>query len=184
MISHETAWIDTALNFNISDDWYHTDADDPANPRASDAVTLYAQRPKTHTSKEEPKAAHSSGRHGSAFSVIKRMVARTERLRDHVAQELKSNTLSKPERAKLEAALRNPVIYLGKRTWGIRTRSRILGYFRVIKKHATQDLGLHKSKSMKSRPSLGRIQEMLKCCLNMSKMATSSKLKSWLVTNL
>ena len=69
------------------------------------------------------------------------MVARTERLRDHVAQELKSNTLSKPERAKLEAALRNPVIYLGKRTWGIRTPEAqdIRVFLDVIKKHAAQD---------------------------------------------
>ena len=144
MISHETAWIDTALNFNISDDWYHTDADDPQNPRASDGVTLYAQRPKTHTKKEEPKAAHSSGRHASAFSVINRMVARTERLRNHVEQELKSNTLSKPERAKLETALRNPIIYLGKKPWGIRTpvANDIKEFLNAIKKYAAQDLRL------------------------------------------
>lgn len=141
MISHETAWIDTALNFNISDDWYHTDADDPKNPRASDGVTMYAQRPKTHTSKEEPKAAHSSGRHGSAFSVIKRIIARTERLRNHVERELKSNTLSKPERVTLEAALRNPVIYLAKKPWGVRTpvSHDILQFLDAIKKYATQD---------------------------------------------
>lgn len=119
IISYDTGWLDTARNINIEEDWYSTDAADAKNVKSADKVNLYARRPKTDGSGEAPKGSLTSGKYGSAYWAINRILKRTERLRSFAEDKLATETLTPVERAHLIAAVRNPLIYLGVKSWDI-----------------------------------------------------------------
>lgn len=119
VISYDTGWLDTARNINIEEDWYSTDAADAKNVKSADKVNLYARRPKTDKADEAPKGSLTSGKYGSAYWAINRILKRTERLRFFAENKLASENLTHLERAHLIAAVRNPLIYLGTKTWDI-----------------------------------------------------------------
>lgn len=119
VISYDTGWLDTARNINVNEDWYSTDAADAKNVKSADKVNLYARRPKTDKSGEAPKGSLTSGKYGSAYWAINRILKRTERLRSFVEEKLTNENLPHLERAHLVAAVRNPLIYLGKLHWNI-----------------------------------------------------------------
>ena len=119
VISYDTGWLDTARNINIEEDWYSTDAVDTKNVKSADKVNLYARRPKTDKTGEAPKGSLTSGKYGSAYWAINRILKRTERLRSFAENKLASENLTHLERAHLIAAVRNPLIYLGTKPWDI-----------------------------------------------------------------
>ena len=119
IISYDTGWIDTARNINIEEDWYSTDAADAKNVKSADKVNLYARRPKTDKTGEAPKGSLTSGKYGSAYWAINRILKRTERLRSFAEDKLANENLTHLERAHLIAAVRNPLIYLGSKAWDI-----------------------------------------------------------------
>lgn len=119
LISYDTGWLDTARNINIEEDWYSTGAADAKNVKSADKVNLYARRPKTDGSGEAPKGSLTSGKYGSAYWAINRILKRTERLRSYAEDKLATETLTPVERAHLIAAVRNPLIYLGVKSWDI-----------------------------------------------------------------
>ena len=119
IISYDTGWLDTARNINIEEDWYSTDAVDAKNVKSADKVNLYARRPKTDKAGEAPKGSLTSGKYGSAYWAINRILKRTERLRSFTEDRLANENLTPVERAHLTAAVRNPLIYLGVKYWNI-----------------------------------------------------------------
>lgn len=114
VISYDTGWIDTARNINIEGDWYSTDAANPKDVKSADKVNLYARRPKTDKYDEAPKGSLTSGKYGSAYWAINRILKRTERLRSFAENKIQNTAISAKERANLIAVVRNPLIYVSR----------------------------------------------------------------------
>ena len=145
IISYDTGWLDTARNINIEEDWYSTDAADAKNVKSADKVNLYARRPKTDKAGEAPKGSLTSGKYGSAYWAINRILKRTERLRSFAEDKLNSENLTPDERAHLIASVRNPLIYLGKRPWQVQIvgAKNISEFFKLhLKPHVELDSDL------------------------------------------
>ena len=104
LISYETGWVDTVNEINLSTSWFTTDAEDRENIRASDSVTMFARRPKTHRYYTKPKSAVTSGSYGSAFWAVNRIRHRSKQLRIYANDLLKINTLDAETKLRLEEA--------------------------------------------------------------------------------
>lgn len=113
IIAYDTAWIDTVRNIDITGTWYTRETDSEGRVTSNERIRLFATRPKTDRVNNNNGSvfALSSGKYGSAFWAIDRIIKRSAPLRNAAQILLEEGNLSEKKRDMLGRFLKNALVY-------------------------------------------------------------------------